>query len=55
MVWRVIAGLAAGAGAGLALHLLATRLLGGGCPLTCNPYTGVGLGTLLGLMWALGV
>jgi len=49
----VIAGSAAGAGAGLALHLFATRV-GGECPLTCNPYVVVGLGVLVGLMWALG-
>ncbi|UCH33549.1 MAG: hypothetical protein JSV65_13390 [Armatimonadota bacterium] len=55
MALRIIAGLAAGGGAGFALHLFATRVFGGGCPLTCNPYMAVGLGVVVGLMWALGI
>jgi len=54
VVARMIVGLAAGAGVGMILHLSSIRVLGGGCPLTCNPYAALALGAALGLLWAVG-
>lgn len=54
MVARMIVGLAAGAGAGMILQPTSTRVLGGGCPLTCNPYAVPAPGAALGLLWAVG-
>jgi len=54
MALRIMAGLVVGGSAGLALNLFSTRVLGGGCALTCNPYAAMGLSALFGLMWSVG-
>ncbi len=53
MVLKIIFGVLIGSAVGYLIHL-AARPVGGGCPITCNPYNSVLFGAFMGLVLALG-